>query len=68
MNQKEILLFYSYIYNQRCSMEDDIHVLQNNIRFRKPDVVDCMELACAIQRLETFTETTNHLIELLKLG
>lgn len=67
MTQKEMTLLCSYVYNNRIQLEHEVHQLQNNIRFRKIDVADCMEMICAIQRLETFIEVTNHIMILLKL-
>lgn len=67
MTQKEIMLLCSYIYNNRVDLEREVRQLQNNIRFRNVDVADCMELICALQRLETFKETTDHIMHLLKL-
>lgn len=68
MNQKESTLIYSYIYRNKQRLEYEVSILQNNIRFRKVDIADCMELACALQRLETFNEVTKHIRLLLKLG
>lgn len=68
MKQDEISLLYSYIYNNLVRLEDNVKHLQSNLRFRKIDIVDCMELACAIQELETFKEVTEHLKILLNLG
>ncbi len=65
MTQKELLL--AYFYNNRCRLEDEVKQLQTNIRFRKVDISDCVELACAIQRLETFSEVTRHVLALLKI-
>ncbi len=65
MTQKELLL--AYFYNNRCRLEDEVKQLQTNIRFRKVDIADCVELACAIQRLETFSEVTRHVMALLKI-
>lgn len=65
MTQKELLL--AYFYNNRCRLEDEVKQLQTNIRFRKVDIVDCVELACAIQRLETFSEVTRHVMAILKI-
>lgn len=65
MTQKELLI--TYIYNNRCRLEDDIRQLQSNVRFRRIDIADCVELACAIQRLETFNEVTQHVLSILKL-
>lgn len=65
MTQKELLL--AYFYNNRCRLEDEVNQLQTNIRFRKVDIADCVELACAIQRLETFSEVTRHVMAILKI-
>ncbi len=62
-----MLLLCSYIYNNRVELEHEVRQLQNNIRFRKIDVADCMELICALQRLETFKEVTSQIMLLLKL-
>lgn len=67
MTQKEMTLLCSYVYNNRIQLEHEVHQLQNNIRFRKIDVSDCVEMICALQRLETFIEVTNHIMLLLKL-
>lgn len=67
MTQKEMTLLCSYVYNNRIQLEHEVHQLQNNIRFRKIDVADCVEMICAIQRLETFIEVTNQIMILLKL-
>lgn len=67
LTQKEMTLLCSYIYNNRCRLEEEVHQLQSNIRFRRIDVADCMELICSLQQLETFKEVTNHIMLLLKL-
>lgn len=67
MTQQEMILLYSYIYNNRVELEHEVRQLQNNIRFRNVDIADCMELICALQRLETFKEVTDHIMILLKL-
>ncbi|MDE6775302.1 MAG: hypothetical protein K2J37_03245 [Ruminococcus sp.] len=68
MTQKEMMILCSYIYNNRVQLEHEVHQLQNNIRFRRIDVADCVELICALQRLDTFIEVTNNIMDLLKLG
>ena len=68
MTQHEIMLLMSYIYNIRVQCEQEVRELQSNIRFRKIYVADCTELTCAIQRLETVTEVTEHILLLLKLS
>lgn len=68
MKQSEITLLLSYIYNNQLRLESNVKQLQSNIRFRKIDVVDCLELALAIQELDTFKEVTKHIRLLLNLG
>lgn len=65
MTQKELLL--AYFYNNRCRLEEEVKQLQTNVRFRKIDITDCVELICAIQRLETFSEVTRDVLSLLKI-
>lgn len=67
MRQSEKDLLCAYIYNNYVRLEENLHILQNNIRFRRIDVADCMELSCAIQEFETFKEVTKHIRILLKL-
>lgn len=66
MNKTEHLI--CYIYNNRVRLEQEVQQLQNNIRFRNISIADCVEMICAIQRLDTFKETTEHIKILLKLG
>ena len=68
MRQSEKDLLAAYIYNNYVRLEDQLNTLQNNIRFRKIDVVDCVELLCAKQEFETFKEVTRHIRILLKLN
>lgn len=68
MRQSEKDLLAAYIYNNYVRLEDQLNTLQNNIRFRKIDVVDCVELLCAKQEFETFKEVTGHIRILLKLN
>ncbi len=65
MTQKDLLL--AYFYNNRCRLEEEVKQLQTNVRFRKIDITDCVELICAIQRLETFSEVTRHVMAILKI-
>lgn len=67
MRQSEKDLISSYIYNNYVRLESNIIQLQNNIRFRRVDVADCMEYICALQEFETFKEVTKHIRILLKL-
>lgn len=67
MRQSEVDLLCTYIYNNYCRLESNVKTLQNNVRFRRVDVADCMEFICAIQEFETFKEVTKHIRILLKL-
>lgn len=67
MTQSEKDLLAAYIYNNYVRLEDNLITFQNNIRFRKVDVADCMEYICALQEFETFKEITSHIKLLLKL-
>ena len=67
LTQTEIMLLCSYIYNNKCNLENEVRQIQNNVRFRNVDVPDCVELACAVQRLETFNEVTSNILALLKI-
>lgn len=67
MTQKEMILVLSYFYNNKVRLEREVQQRQSNLRFRDVDIVDCMELACAIQQLQTFNEVSNHVRLLLKL-
>lgn len=67
MKEKEIDLLFAYIYNNRMRLEEEVSQLQANIRFRKIDSVDCVELMLATERLNTFKEVTNNIRMLLGL-
>lgn len=67
MNQKEITLLFEYIYHNRCRLEDDVRQLQTNVRFRRVDSADCLELLKANIYLESFKEITSNIRCLLEL-
>lgn len=67
MREKEKALIYSYILHNKAELEATVRQLQSNLRFRKIDITDCMELAVNIQRLDTFNEVTGHILMLLKM-
>lgn len=48
-------------------LEDTVKQLQNNVRYRRIDSIDCIELLMAQQELETFKEVTKHIKTLLKI-
>ena len=67
MKQSELSLIYSYIYNNRVRLKNEIREMQTNLRYREIDVIDCLELALAVERYNTFKETTNQIKSLLKM-
>ena len=67
ITKKEKILLYSYIYNQRQQLESELLQAQTNIRYRRIDVVDCTELTCTIERLNTFNQVTKDIMNLLRL-
>lgn len=67
MKQSELTLLYSYIYNNRLMLKNEVRTMQANLRYREIDVIDCLELALAVERYNTFKETTNQIKALLNL-
>lgn len=53
---KEKELFLAFEYNHRELLRENIRILQQNIRYRNVDSVDCIELIIAIERLNAFEE------------
>ena len=68
MNQKEILLVFSYIYNNRIRLEQELQEMQARYRCRELSTTECIELALLKERFSTFLEVTGHIRALLKLG
>ena len=68
MRQNEKDLINAYIYNNRIRLENELNQIQNNVRFRKIDIADCVEYICAKQQYDTFMEVTKHICLLLKLN
>ncbi len=66
-SQKQRELWMCYVVNQREHLENDIKRLQTNLRYRRVDAVDCMELALAIERLNSFNEFASHATEIFKI-
>lgn len=67
MNQKEIEILMQYILFETTRLEQDVQQLRQNIRYRDVDVVDCMELMLALERLAVFKNFSGNVIHLLKL-
>lgn len=66
--QKQKDLWNEYKYNRGEYLRQDIKQLQQNIRYRDIDIVDCIELALAIERLNTFNQVCKSVEVFLKLG
>lgn len=66
MTEHEKILLFSYIYNNTCELENDVKQLQSNVRYRRIDTADCMELMTALVRLETFREVSEHILLILR--
>ena len=67
MTNKELELYVAYVFNRRSELEEDLNTLQNNVRWRRIDYIDLLELLIALVRLDTFNEITNSLDILLGL-
>lgn len=66
MKQKEI--FMAYLNNKRDFLQEDIRKLQQRLRYRDADAVDCLELALARERLSAFEEYATDSMAILKLS
>lgn len=66
VTQKEI--FYQYLLNERDRLEEDVAQLRQNLRMRKVDAIDCLELALAMERLSAFIDYTDHALAIFKLS
>lgn len=66
MKQKEI--FMTYINNKRDELQEDVRKLQQRVRYRDVDAVDCLELSLALERLNAFNEFSNSAIAILRLA
>ena len=67
MKNKEVELLWRYFINNLTAMEQEVQQLQQNLRYRRIDTVDCHELALAIERLNTFRKVSNDILLLLRL-
>lgn len=67
MNNHEFSILYAYLYNNQLELEKEVQQLQTNLRYRNIDVTDCVELACAMERLNTFKEVSEDIRSLLNI-
>lgn len=56
MKQTEINALYEYLLNRFTYLEQDVQQLQQNIRYRRIDAIDCLELCLALERLQAFNQ------------
>lgn len=56
MSEKERELLLSWFVAEEMRLADLLHQLQNNIRFRKFDSLDCLELMLAQQHYDDFKD------------
>ena len=66
MKQKEI--FMAYINNNRDRLQEDVRQLQQRLRYRNADAVDCLELSLALERLIAFDAFSKSAMAILKLS
>lgn len=67
MRQSEFSLLYAYLYNNQLELEQEVKQMQTNIRYRRIDETDCFELACAIERLNTFKQVSEDIRSMLSI-
>ena len=56
MRQKEIEMLYQYLWNRYIYLEQDVQQVQQNVRYRRIDAVDCLELCLALERFQAFKQ------------
>lgn len=66
--QKEKDLFYEYKYNKSEYLKQDIRQLQQQLRYRDIDVVDCIEMILALERLNSFNQVCKTMEIIFKVG
>lgn len=66
VTQKEI--FFQYLLNERERLEMEVEQLQQNLRMRRVDAIDCLELALAEERLSAFINYSDHAIAIFNLA
>ena len=67
MRQSEFVMLYSYLYNNQIELEETVKQMQSNIRFRRIDITDLVELICAQERLDTFIQVSNDIRSMLTI-
>lgn len=58
----------AYINNNRDKLQEDVRKLQQRLRYRDADAVDCLELSLALEQLYAFEDFSRSAIAILKLS
>lgn len=67
MTEKERELLKSWLLNEDIRIDSEITELKSRLRYRKIDIVDCIELALLINRYEDFKQFSSVVNRLLHL-
>ena len=67
MTEKERELLKSWLLNEDIRIDSEIAELKSRLRYRKIDIVDCIELALLINRYEDFKQFSSVVYRLLHL-
>ena len=68
MTKRERELLLSWIVNEELRLDTDLQQLRSNLRFRRIEISDCVELALAQQRYTDFCDfvlTLGRLVDLI---
>lgn len=68
MRETEKIQIYGYILRHRNALDDELRQRQANLRYKEIGIVDCIELACLIERRDSFYRFSSDLLTLLKLA
>jgi hypothetical protein len=67
MNEKQKAALIQYILAKNDRLDSDIEQLQQHIRYRDIDPVDCLEMLLAAERKIFFKAITGELLALLRV-
>lgn len=68
MTEREKEKLFAYLANELIRMENDVIDCQNQVRWRRPDEVDCLECMLAVTRLKAFKEFSAAVTAILSLN
>lgn len=67
MTKREIESLLAYLIRRHDLLESEMIQLQTNVRYRRVDVVDCLELSLAIERYNSFNDFAADVRQILNL-